>query len=63
MLNGVPLPVIQQWIGHSDLETLNRYLAHISAKTDLAKQMADNMARQLNVGASAAEMMVEKLNI
>ena len=21
MLNGVPLPVIQQWIGHSDLET------------------------------------------
>jgi integrase/recombinase XerD len=63
MLNGVPLPVIQQWIGHSDLETLNRYLAHISAKTDLAKQMADNLARQLNVGASAAEMMVEKLNI
>jgi len=25
--------------------------------------MADNMARQLNIGASAAEMMVEKLNI
>jgi integrase len=28
MLNGVPLPMLQCWIGHSDLETLNRYLAH-----------------------------------
>ena len=64
MLNGVPLPVIQQWIGHSDLETLNRYLAHISAKTDLARQMADNMAKMVNLQtAVAANMMADAVKL
>ena len=54
MLNGMPMPLLQTYIGHSDMETLNRYLAHVSAKTDLAKQMADNMARMVNIQGSVA---------
>jgi site-specific recombinase XerD len=29
--NGVPITTLQAWIGHSDLTTLNRYVAHINA--------------------------------
>jgi hypothetical protein len=40
------------------LRRLNRYLAHISAKTDLAKQMADNMAKMVNLQAAVAANMM-----
>jgi integrase/recombinase XerD len=64
LLNGMPMPVLQNYIGHSDMETLNRYLARISAKSDLAKQMADNMAKMANVqGAVAADELAETVKV
>ena len=46
------------------LRRLNRYLAHISAKTDLAKQMADNMAKMVNLQAAvAANMMADAVKL
>jgi hypothetical protein len=64
LLNGMPMPLLQNYIGHSDMETLNRYLARISAKSDLAKQMADNMAKMTNVqGAVAADVMAETVKV
>jgi integrase/recombinase XerD len=64
MLNGMPMPLLQNYIGHSDMETLNRYLAHISAKTDLDKQLADNMARMVAVqGCVAADVLAEAVAV
>jgi hypothetical protein len=40
------------------------YLARISAKSDLAKQMADNMARMANVqGTVAADVLAETVKV
>ena len=64
LLNGMPMPLLQNYIGDSDIETLNRFLAHISAKSDLAKQMADNMAKMANVqGAVAADVLAETVKV
>ena len=64
LLNGMPMPLLQNYIGHSDMETLNRYLARISAKSDLAKQMADNMAKMANVqGAIAADVLAQTVKV
>jgi len=64
LLAGMPITVLQNYIGHSDLETLNRYLAHVSAKSDLAKQMAENMARMIQVqGTVAADVMAEAVKV
>jgi integrase len=64
LLNGMPMPLLQNYIGHSDMETLNRYLARISAKSDLARQMADNMAKMANIqGTVAADIMAEAVKI
>lgn len=64
LLNGMPVPLLQNYIGHSDMTTLNRYLARISAKSDLAKQLADNMARMTNVQAKvAADFMAEIVKV
>lgn len=64
LLAGTPITLIQYYIGHSDLETLNRYLAHISAKTDLAKKMADNAAKMMNTqGGVAADLAAELVKV
>lgn len=64
LLNGMPVPLLQNYIGHSDMGTLNRYLARISAKSDLAKRMADNMAKMANVqGKVAADIMAETVKV
>lgn len=64
LLNGMPMPLLQNYIGHSDMETLNRYLARISAKSDLAKQLADNMAKMANVqGAIAADVLAQTVKV
>jgi integrase/recombinase XerD len=64
LLNGVPITQIQYFIGHSDLTTLNRYLARISAKSDLAKQMSENMVKWVGKsGAAAADMMAERVKV
>jgi integrase/recombinase XerD len=64
LLAGMPITVLQNYIGHSDLETLNRYLAHVSAKSDLAKQMVENMARMIQVqGTVAADVMAETVKV
>jgi hypothetical protein len=60
----MPMPLLQNYIGHSDMETLNRYLARISAKSDLARQMADNMATMTQIqGTVAADVMAETVKI
>jgi len=64
LLNGMPITLLQQYIGHSDLETLNRYLAHISAKSDLAKQLADNMAKMVAIqGSVAADVLADAVRV
>jgi hypothetical protein len=64
LLNGMPMPLLQNYIGHSDMETLNRYLARISAKSDLAKQLADNMAKMAMIqGTVAADVMAESVKV
>jgi hypothetical protein len=64
LLNGMPMPLLQNYIGHSDMETLNRYLARISAKSDLAKQLADNMAKMAMIrGTVAADVMAKAVNV
>jgi integrase len=64
LLSGMPITLLQQYIGHSDLETLNRYLARISAKSDLAKQLADNMARMTQIqGSVAADAMADAVRV
>ena len=64
LLNGMPMPLLQNYIGHSDMETLNRYLARISAKSDLARQMADHMAKMAQIqGTVAADVMAETVKI
>jgi non-homologous end joining protein Ku len=64
LLSGMPITLLQNYIGHSDLETLNRYLARISAKSDLAKQLADNMARMTNIqGTVAADMVADAIKV
>jgi integrase len=32
MMEGVPVPIIQQQLGHVSLETTSRYLAHLAPK-------------------------------
>jgi hypothetical protein len=54
LLNGMPMPLLQNYIGHSDMQTLNRYLARISAKSELAKQLADNMAKMAMIQGTIA---------
>ena len=64
LLNGMPMPLLQNYIGHSDMETLNRYLARISAKSDLAKQLADNMAKMAMIqGTVAADVLVAAVKV
>jgi integrase/recombinase XerD len=64
LLSGMPITLLQNYIGHSDLETLNRYLARISAKTETAKQMAENMAKMVAMqGSVAADVMAEAVEV
>ena len=56
-----PMPLLQNYIGHSDVQTLHRYLARISAKSDLAKQLADNMAKIQ--GTVPANVMAEAVKV
>lgn len=64
LLNGMPITLLQNYIGHSDLETLNRYLARISAKSDMARKLADSMARMAQIqGAVAADAMAEAVQV
>jgi integrase len=64
LLNGMPMPLLQNYIGHSDMQTLHRYLARISAKSDLAKQLADNMAKMAMIqGTVAANVMAEAVKV
>jgi integrase len=64
LLNGMPMPLLQNYIGHSDMETLNRYLARISAKSDLAKQLADNMAKMAMIqGTVAADVLAAAVKV
>ena len=35
MMAGVPVPIIQQQLGHADLETTSRYLNHLAPTTEL----------------------------
>lgn len=62
--NGVPITTLQAWIGHSDLTTLNRYVAHINAKSEMAKQMTDNLAKMTLVqGGIFAEAVAATVEI
>jgi integrase/recombinase XerD len=62
--NGVPITTVQAWIGHSDLETLNRYVAKISPKSDMAKQMAENMVRMTQThGAVSADSLADTVRV
>jgi len=64
LLNGIPMPLLQNCIGHSDMETLNRYLARVSAKSEMAKQLADNMAKMAQLqGTVAAAVMAETVKV
>jgi integrase len=49
LLAGTPVMVIQNYLGHCDLTTIHRYLAHINAKSDLAKTMTESMARMAGI--------------
>jgi integrase/recombinase XerD len=62
--NGVPVTTLQAWIGHSDLTTLNRYVAHINAKSEMAKQMTENLAKMTLVqGGIFAEAIAATVEI
>jgi integrase/recombinase XerD len=62
--NGVPITTLQAWIGHSDLTTLNRYVAHINAKSEMARQMTDNLAKMTLVqGGIFAEAVAATVEI
>ena len=62
--NGVPITTLQAWIGHSDLTTLNRYVAHINAKSEMAKQMTENLAKMTLVqGGIFAEAVAATVEI
>jgi integrase/recombinase XerD len=64
LLNGVSMPQLQYFIGHSDMTTLSRYLARIAAKSDLAKQMAENMVKMVDrQGSAAADMLAETIEV
>ncbi len=41
MMEGVPMPIIQQQLGHASLATTDRYLAHIAPK-----QVIETMAKR-----------------
>jgi integrase len=44
MMEGVPMPIIQQQLGHASLATTERYLRHIAPK-DVIKAMRDRSWR------------------
>ncbi|MCL1602208.1 MAG: hypothetical protein M3112_11880 [Actinomycetia bacterium] len=36
MMEGIPMPIIQQQLGHASLATTNKYLSHIAPKDVIA---------------------------
>jgi integrase len=48
MMEGVPVPVIQQQLGHASLETTSRYLYHLAPR-DLINTM---QAREWDIETS-----------
>jgi len=49
MMEGVPVPIIQQQLGHSSLATTDRHVAHL-APTELIQRMQE---REWVIGTSA----------
>ncbi len=49
LANGVPIHVVQEWLGHCDLTTLKRYTAKIEMKKPQYRNYANRVARAVKV--------------
>jgi integrase/recombinase XerD len=49
LANGVPIHVVQEWLGHCDLTTLKRYAAKIEMKKPQYRNYANRVARAVKV--------------
>ena len=64
LLAGTPVTVIQNYLGHCDLTTIHRYLAHVNAKGTLAKTMAESMALMAGIqGTITADALARTVKL